>query len=1311
MSEEDRLFNFMSGLQTWAQAELRRQNVKDLSSAIAAADSLIDFKSTTREGYTSTSFKSKGRNKEERTRKKFGGGASRATAAEKGKAKFMGAQGKSTKPNFTCFICDGPHFARECPKREKLNAIRAGDSDEGEGVVTHVNPMRVINCLVAKSEDGAAETRPVDKDLARIDALRKGKSGATDNLMYVKIGINGKDVNAMLDSGATHTFVADRLVKELGLRLSDSHTSMKAVNSKAQRIAGMSYDVPIMLDQWRGKQDVLVVSLDDYDIILGLDFLRKAKVVLMPYLNGMMIASEGCPCFVPCCNIAAANVVKRGKSVVSAIAIDKALRKGGEVFLATIVDEKADCCGEVPKEIASVLQQFEDVMPPQLPKKLPPRRAIDHRIELVPGAKPPSQAPYRMSPRELAELRKQLEELIDSGFVRPSKAPYGAPVLFQKKADGSLRMCVDYRALNKVTIKNKYPVPLIQDLMDRLCGASIFTKLDLRSGYWQVRVADGDEHKTTCVTRYGSYEFLVMPFGLTNAPATFCNLMNDVLYDFLDNFVVVYLDDIVIYSRGIEDHVTHLSKVLSRLREYELYVKREKCEFAKAEIMFLGHLIGEGQVKMDPRKIQAIVEWSAPKSVPELRSFLGLANYYRRFIEGYSKKTTPLSDLLKKSRRWEWTVDCQQAFEKLKTAVASAPVLGLPDFEKPFEVHTDASDRAIGGVLVQEGHPVAFESRKLNDAEQNYSTHEKEMTAVVHCLGIWRVYLLGPKFVVKTDNVANTFFWTQKKLSQRQARWQEFLAEYDFVWKHKPGSHNQVADALSRREVIATVLAIAQVESDMLCRLRQAAGEDAAYKKLVELVQEGTIRRYWLEQDLLYAKGGRIFVPKGELRKHLLMETHDPQWAGHPGRERMVALLSQTYYWPKMEEDVELYVRTCLVCQQDKTLRQREAGLLQPLPIPERPWVSVSMDFIVGFPKVDGMNTIMVVVDRFTKYAVFVAAPTVCTAEVAAELFYRNVVKYFGVPSDIVSDRDVRFTGRFWTALFNMMGTRLKFSTANHPQTDGQTERINALLEEYLRHYVTATQRNWLELLDSAQFCYNLQKSSATEASPFELVLGAQPQTPAEIAVQVSGGKSPAAYRFAMERQELFEQAQDSLRKARKRMLKYANQKRRLLEFSVGDKVLLKLTPQIWKKILGTKHRGLVPRYDGPFEVIEKVGAVAYRLKLPERLKLHPTFHVSYLRPFYEDHEDPKRSKSQRAPPTIHKQFDDGIVKIMDHRRLGQHRKNRRTEFLIKWKKNEEVSWEKDTDLWQFEDQIQDYLTSIPTRTSDSSSGGGLLEV
>ena len=311
-------------------------------------------------------------------------------------------------------------------------------------------------------------------------------------------------------------------------------------------------------------------------------------------------------------------------------------------------------------------------------------------------------------------------------------------------------------------------------------------------------------------------------------------------------------------------------------------------------------------------------------------------------------------------------------------------------------------------------------------------------------------------------------------------------------------------------------------------------------------------------------KGNRLYIPEdGGLRRQLMRESHDSQWAGHPGRERMMALLSRTFVWAKMEEDIEAYVRSCLVCQQDKVEKRKEAGLLQPLPIAERPWISVSMDFISGFPKMEGMTSIMVVVDRFSKYAVFVPVPEACPAETAADLFYRNVVKHFGLPSDIISDRDARFTGRFWTYLFQLMGSELKFSTANHPQTDGQTERVNALLEEYLRHYVTASQRNWLKLLDTAQFCYNLHRSSATGFSPFELATGRQPLTPQEIALQKSGGICPAAYRFARNQQEMLEEAQDSLHKAARRMKKYADKGRRPLKFGVGDKVLLKLTPQI----------------------------------------------------------------------------------------------------------------------------------------------------
>nr|CAN67535.1 hypothetical protein VITISV_032523 [Vitis vinifera] len=292
-------------------------------------------------------------------------------------------------------------------------------------------------------------------------------------------------------------------------------------------------------------------------------------------------------------------------------------------------------------------------------------------------------------------------------------------------------MCIDYRALNKVTVKNKYLIPLIDDLFDQLGRARYFTKLDLRSGYYQVRIAEGDEPKTTCVTRYGSYEFLMMPFGLTNAPAMFCTLMNKIFHPYLDKFVVVYLDDIVIYSNTLKEHEEHLRKVFKILRQNELYVKKEKCSFAKEEVSFLGHRIKDGKLMMDDSKVKAIQEWDPPTKVPQLRSFLGLVNYYRRFIKGYSARAAPLTDLLKKNKAWEWDERCQQAFEDLKKPVTEEPVLALPDHTKVFEVHIDASDFSIKGVLMQESHPIAFESRKLNDAERRYKVQEKEMTAIL----------------------------------------------------------------------------------------------------------------------------------------------------------------------------------------------------------------------------------------------------------------------------------------------------------------------------------------------------------------------------------------------------------------------------------------------------------------------------------------------------------------------------------------------------------------------------------------------------
>ena len=1272
---------------------MRRQGIKDLA---AAADALFDYKM---QSAPVEKDKSKGN----------GNGAKQSKWKNKKNGNnessfFEGSQqAQSSKPGTTkpkgCFICDGPHMAKNCPKKEKVNAIVLEESGSRPvEEMGRVNPLQLLNVIQKQEEQPASVLR---------------------GLMYVQIVVNDVSVRAMIDTGATHNFVSDREVQRLGLSLTGDGSRIKTVNSEAKPVRGMARDVSLKVGDWSGRCTFAAVPLDDFQVILGLDFLTKAKASVLPHLPGLFIMDVPRSCYVPLSR----TVSETG--MCSALQLKNGLRKGEETYLAVIYEEENQTGVKVPEAVVGLLKEFGDVMPDELPQKLPPRRGVDHSIELLPGAKAPAQAPYRMAPSELTELRRQLDEMLKAGFIRPSKAPYGAPVLFQKKKDGSMRMCVDYRALNKVTVRNNYPVPIAGELFDRLGKASYFTKMDLRSGYYQVRIAEGDEPKTACVTRYGSYEFLVMPFGLTNAPATFCTLMNDLFKEYLDDFIVIYLDDIVVYSRTLEEHVKHLRLALEKLRGANLYLKPEKCEFGQKEIMFLGHYISEGRVRMDPKKIQAIVEWPTPKKVTELRSFLGLANYYRKFIKGFSKKCACLTDLLKKDRQWDWSQECREAFEKLKAVVTSDPILRLPDFDLPFEVQTDASDFAIGGVLVQAGHPVAFESRKLGDTERRYSVHEKEMTAVVHCVHTWRHYLLGRHFHIFTDNVATSCFNSMKKLTPKQARWNDFMAQFHYTLQYKPGSANQVADALSRipaevgdaecsTAVDGRVTAITQVTGDILQQIKEKTEADPITNQLLGQVKEGITRRFWIEDGVLYAKGHRPYVPKtGGLRQVLLRETHDALYAGHPGQDRTLALISESYYWPRMESDVELYVRTCLVCQQDKTERKKTAGTLEPLPIPGRPWESVSMDFINGLPKVKEFTSIMVIVDRFSKYGTFIPAPKGCSAGVAADLFFKNVVKLWGLPLDIVSDRDTRFTGRFWTALFEMMGSQLKFSTANHPQTDGQTERVNALLEEYLRHYVTANQQNWVDLLDVAQFSFNLKQSSATGQSPFELATGQQPLTPHEVAKQKSQGRCPAAYRYVREKQERAEEAKDILAKSVRRMKKWADESRRAVEFDIGDLVMLKLTPQVWKKISRkTAHKGLIQRYDGPFKIVNRIGRLAYRLDLPARLKLHPVFHVSFLKKYVEDPSDPSRGARTRAPPTIRKQFTDVAEAVLDHKTEGQSKKNRRTYYLVKWKgkAEEEATWEKETQLWQFEALIRRYLDSLSTRTSRNSSGGGLLD-
>ncbi|KAA0063712.1 uncharacterized protein E6C27_scaffold329G002350 [Cucumis melo var. makuwa] len=637
----------------WAKTKLYKQRVQDLTSVYAAAERLFDLSNDSQDTRRHPSSSSGGsRNNRPSSPKTTGGdrrfnGDRRSHQSNTGNS-WQGPsnQNVSNRP-LSCFICKGPHMARECPNKTAFNAFQtslASDSDNQQN----------------QTEREVDQTEEVDNPrmgpLKFLSSLQK-KVGETNTpvergLMYVHTWISEKPTKStMVDSGATHNFITEAEAKRLNLRWEKDAGRMKAVNSAALPIIGLVKRTMIRLGGWSGLVNFVVVKMDDFDVVLGMEFLLEHQVIPMPLAKCFVITG-------PTPSVVQTDLRQPdGLKMISAMQLKKGLSRDEPTFMAIPLNSSENIGEKVPKEIMRVLEKYRDVMPDSLPKSLPPRRMIDHEIELVLAAKPPAKNAYCMATPELAELRKQLDELLNAGFIRPAKALYGAPVLFQKKKDGSLRLCIDYRALNKLTVRNKYQLPIITDLFDRLHGAKYFSKLDLQSEYYQVRIAEGDEPKTTCVTRYGAFEFLVMPFGLTNAPTTFCTLMN---------------------------------------QENQLYVKREKCSFSQERINFLGHVIECGRIGMEEGKIATIRDWAMPKSVSELRSFLGQANYYRRFVEGFSKRASPLTELLKKYVHWNWVPECQVAFDGLKKAMMEGPLLGIADVTKPFEVETDTSNYALG---------------------------------------------------------------------------------------------------------------------------------------------------------------------------------------------------------------------------------------------------------------------------------------------------------------------------------------------------------------------------------------------------------------------------------------------------------------------------------------------------------------------------------------------------------------------------------------------------------------------------------------
>jgi hypothetical protein len=714
---------------------------------------------------------------------------------------------------------------------------------------------------------------------------------------------------------------------------------------------------------------------------------------------------------------------------------------------------------------------------------------------------------------------------------------------------------VDYRALNAITVKDAYPIPVVDELLDEIHGAQFFTKLDLRSGYHQVQMWVDDVHKTAFRTHDGLYEFLVMPFGLCNGPATFQALMNDVLRPFLRRFVLVFFDDILIYGKSWADHLRHLRTVLTELRRHTLFVKRSKCAFGVPTVAYLGHKILAAGVAMDAAKVRAIVDWPVPRSPRAVRGFLGLAGYYRKFIHNYGFIAAPLTALLKREG-FAWSVEAAAAFTELKAAVTTAPVLGMLDFSKPFIVECDASSHGFGPVLIQDRHPIAFYSRPVAPRHRALVAYERELIGLVQAVRHWRPYLRGRSFIVRMDHYSLKYLLDQRLATISQHHWVGKLLGFDFSVEYKPGAANSVADALSRRDTEdGALLAISGPRFDFIDRLRQAQLEDPTLVAMHAEITAGTRPATWTIVDGMVLLGGRLYIsPASPLLSAILRAVHED---GHEGVQHTLHHLRRDFHFPNMKEFVQDWVRSCAVCQRYKSEHLHPAGLLMPLPVPQGVWTDVALDFVEALPRVRGKSVILTVVDRLSKYCYFIPLVHPYSAESIAQAFFVEVVRLHGVPQSMVSDRDPVFTSLFWQELMRLMGTKLYMTTTFHPQSDRQSESANRVIIMYLRCLTGDRPRQCLRWLPWAEYLVNTAYQSSLRDTPFRVVYGRDP--PSLRSYEPGDTRLPAVAKSMAERAEFLADVRGRLEQAQATQKLFYDRNHRAVSYQVGDWALLRL--------------------------------------------------------------------------------------------------------------------------------------------------------
>lgn len=1006
------------------------------------------------------------------------------------------------------------------------------------------------------------------------------------------------------------------------------------------------------------------------------------------------------------------KMVRRGEQVFAVVPKIRSFSAPAASVFANVTDvlaERARAPDAVAAEQA-VLREFADVF--QEPTGLPPHRPVEHAIPTLEGARPVSRRPYALSVEQEAELQRQLAVWIERGWVRESFSPYASPVLLVPKKDGAWRVCIDFRGLNQQTHDDAFPFPDTARIFAALAGATVFSKLDLRQGYMQMRVVEEDIHKTAFITRDGLYEFCVMPFGLKSAPKSFVRLMAHVLKPVLFKSCVCFLDDILVYSTDVKQHDAHVREVLRLLQEHTLFAAPEKCQFFRTSVTFLGFRVSGGKVAVADDKAAEIRRWPQPTTVGELRSFLGFAGFLRQFVRDFG----PLAKTLyaetgsqrladgtavptPNGRKLVWTKQLDTAFRQLKDAICTAPALRLPRADSKLVLESDASRLGSGAILYEEWEgarqPVGFMSRVWPTSMQHYDVRDLELEAIRQAVTHWAGLLRHRHFTIITDHQSLSFLNSSKQISHKLMRRRDLLSDFDFDIVYRPGrlmkadwlsrvGQGPTAQVLDSREDVAiTTLAavldhtepLALCAPELRARLLAAYAADdevsAIITKLRETAASGSVHRtYGLTSDgLLYrhsqGQPARAVVPADNvLRTDILRDAHDSALSAHPGPAKTMHLVSQRFFWPKLEDDVRAFCKSCDACQRSKHPRQAKAGLVSPMPIPEQRWDAISMDLLGPLPKTESGNTvILVVVERMTRRCVLIPAPSM-EAEAVARALFDRIICEFGFFQHLTCDRDARFTSQLFQSFRKWAGFKMNISSARHAETDGLSEVYVKSTTEKLRALVTQDERSWDQLLPCVQFALNNTVQSGTQLTPFYADTLRHPRLPIDTTATPDLPLPQRVRQFT----EVLRLLSFNLALAQERFTVQSNKRRRDIEFEVGDEVMLHAKGIEDASQADQPANKLKSVWLGPFRVISKLSNVVYRLQLPSHMRISSAFHISKLKKY---NATPARFASRAVhepgPPLLDDPSLFEVDRVIKSRVVGP-RARRREQLLVRWK-------------------------------------------